>query len=268
MSNRRITHHQAKSILTKASGFVDAYDYTLNPYSGCAFGCSYCYAAFFASNEQRFADWGYWVEVKDNALELLRKKRKKPLTDKTIYMSTVTDPYQPIEKQLGLTRAILEELVEYHQPRLVLQTRGTLITRDVDVLKRFDHVQVNMTITTDDEAIRKVFEPMCPSNSQRLQTISQLNAEEINTCITMTPLLPLESPEDFANALLSTGVKKFVVQRFHLGKTRFAAGTGDKARQLANELDWDEAAYRKSVQILRSFLPHLGEGQAGFAPDW
>jgi DNA repair photolyase len=104
--------------------------------------------------------WGEWVEIKENAHKLLSKKRKKPLIDKTVYISSVTDPYQPIEKELELTRNILQELLDYHDVRLVIQTRSQLVTRDIDLLKKFDVVQVNMTITTDSEEIRKVFEPL------------------------------------------------------------------------------------------------------------
>src|SRR5215204_5923132 len=128
---------QSKSVLSKASGFTDSYDFTLNPYSGCTFGCAYCYAAYFARTDELKANWGQWVQIKENALDLLKKRRKRPLTDKSIYMSTVTDAYQPLEKDLGLTRAILEELLRYHQPRLVIQTRSPLVTRDIDLLKQF-----------------------------------------------------------------------------------------------------------------------------------
>src|SRR5258706_8305935 len=101
----------AASILSPATGFIDAFDYTLNPYAGCSFGCTYCYAAFFARTDELKDNWGRWVHVKENALALLVKKRRKPLKDAAIYISSVTDPYQPIEKELALTRAILEELL-------------------------------------------------------------------------------------------------------------------------------------------------------------
>jgi DNA repair photolyase len=81
----QVTQRTAKSILSKASGFISAFDYTLNPYSGCTFGCTYCYAAFFAKDPECQHTWGDWVEVKENALALLQKKRKRPLIDKTIY---------------------------------------------------------------------------------------------------------------------------------------------------------------------------------------
>lgn len=80
-------------------------------------------------------NWGKWVEVKENVLKLLVKKRKSPLIDKTIYFSSVTDPYQPIEKELELTRSILKELIDYHKVRLVIQTRSHLVERDIDLLK-------------------------------------------------------------------------------------------------------------------------------------
>jgi len=117
-----VEYSPARSILTASSGFIDAFDYTLNPYSGCTFGCSYCYAAAFVRDQERREHWGEWVRVKQNALELLRKQRRKPLDGEAIYLSSVTDPYQPIERKLNLTRAILEELATYHRIRLVVQT--------------------------------------------------------------------------------------------------------------------------------------------------
>ena len=80
-----------QSILTKATGFIGGFDYTLNPYSGCAFGCSYCYAAFFPRDPELRDNWGHWVKVKQNALGKLQRMRT-PLAGKQVYMSSVTDP--------------------------------------------------------------------------------------------------------------------------------------------------------------------------------
>src|SRR5436190_4737086 len=99
-----IEYRSTRSILTESSGFIEAFDYTLNPYAGCSFGCTYCYAAFFARTDELKDTWGQWVHVKENALALLVKRRRKPLVGATIYMSSVTDPYQPVEKELALTR--------------------------------------------------------------------------------------------------------------------------------------------------------------------
>jgi DNA repair photolyase len=261
-----VTYKPASSILTEAKGFMSAYDYTLNPYSGCSFGCNYCYAASFSRTEELRQNWGYWVNVKDNALQLLRKRRSKPLSDKTVYLSSVTDPYQPIERDVELTRAILKELVDYHQPRLVIQTRSPIVTRDLDLLKQFDTVQVNMTITTDSEAVRKIFEPLCPANSVRLKAIQQVYEAGIESCITMTPLLPIVDVHEFAQSLLSTGVKKYVVQPFHPDKGKFVGSTKNDILELIREMNWTLDKYDVAVAVLRSYIPDIGIGKEGFKP--
>ena len=258
------TYRDASGILTRASGFMEGYDYTLNPYSGCAFGCSYCYAAFFNRNKQLIDDWGKWVTVKQNALALLRKKRPTSVIDKLIYCSSVTDPYQPIEKKLELTRDLLKELVQY-QPRLVVQTRAPLVTRDIDVLQRFAKVQVNMTVTTDDEDVRKAFEGLCPGNKARLKAIAEVQAAGILSVITMTPLLPVRDPYALAQQLLDTGVQQFIVQPFHATRGQFVAGTRDEAIRISEQLGWKPKRYAEVVQVLREALPNLGEGKEGFA---
>lgn len=259
-----IAYRPAKSILTPATGFMADYDYTLNPYAGCAFGCSYCYAAFFARDAERRDSWGQWVEVKENALALLRRMRR-PLRDRSIYMSSVTDPYQPIERRLELVRSLLLELVP-HQPRLVVQTRSPLVTRDLDLFRQFDHVRVNMTVTTDSERIRKAFEPSCPRNEARLGAIRAVAEAGIDAAITLTPLLPVEDPVAFAGALRKTGVKRFVIQPFHLDHGRFVAGTRQRALLTVARLGWTDEDYARTVAALRAELPELLEGRAGFGP--
>jgi DNA repair photolyase len=259
-----IVRIQPRTILTKASGFMSAYDYTLNPYSGCQFGCNYCYAAFFVRDKELIESWGDWVEAKANAVEVLRRMRTD-LRGKSIYMSSVTDPYQPVERRLGLVRELLTELLP-RQPKLVIQTRGPLVTRDIDLLSQFDEVRVNMTVTTDSEQVRRAFEPTCPSNTQRLDAIREVQDAGIETCITMTPLLPVENPQKFAQRLLATGVRRFVVQPFHTSSGRFVAGTRDAAVEMSKRLNWSEDRYRATVEVLRAALPHLDEGKHGFAP--
>ncbi|MFN9112810.1 MAG: radical SAM protein [Bacteroidota bacterium] len=261
-----IEYITSASILTEAKGFMDSYDYTLNPYSGCSFGCNYCYAAFFARSNEEKDNWGNWLKVKENALQLLIKWRKKPLLDKTLYISSVTDPYQPIEKQLELTRSLLKELLKYHKPRLVIQTRSQLVARDIDLLKQFEVAQVNMTVTTDSEDVRKAFEPLCPSNKVRLKAIKEVTDAGIQTCITMTPLLPVQNAEAFTEELLNTGVQKFIVQPFHPDKGKFVASTREVAIEQMARMNWDDSKYAEVVEVFRNRLPWLGEGKQGFAP--
>jgi DNA repair photolyase len=269
----QITHEPATAILGKATGFIKAFDYTLNPYNGCTFGCSYCYAAFFTPTQAQQDEWGKWVRVKSNALELLKKKRSRPLIDKAVYMSSVTDPYQPIERQLELTRAILQELLDYHQVRLVIQTRSPLVTRDLDLLQRFDsfgglrhQARVNMTITTDDDDVRKAFEPFCASTAQRLKAIQTVHEAGVDACITLTPLLPVRDTTQFAHDLYATGVRHFVIQNFHETKSRFVAGTGEAARALLRERGWGDVEYERVKAEMGTILPNLMEGQEGFRP--
>jgi DNA repair photolyase len=256
----------ARTILSKATGFISSFDYTLNPYGGCAFACTYCYAAFFAPSQQLQDDWGRWVRVKENALALLQRKRRRPLSGRSVYISSVTDPYQPIEKQLGLTRALLEELAAYHEVTVVIQTRSPLVVRDADVLRRFRRVRVNLTVTTDDEEVRRAFEPQCPPNARRIAAASELMAQGIDTCITLTPLLPVSDAQAFAARLCASGVQRFVVQDFHATKSRFVAGTGERARALLAQRGWTPARYHQTRDILMRELPECIEGQAGFIP--
>lgn len=262
-----VAYANASSILTPAKGFLSSYDYSLNPYSGCSFGCNYCYAAFFAFSKQSRDNWGYWVKVKDNAVKLLAKYRKKPLIDKTIYLSSVTDPYQPIEHSLKMTRLLLQELLDYHQVKLVVQTRSPLVTRDIDLLQKFDKVQVNMTITTDDEEVRKAFEPLCPANKTRLKAIAKVHTAGIGSCITMTPLLPVANARAFAQHLAETGINKFIVQNFHMSKGKFVANTREAALKMMEQMDWSDKKYQETVNIFKEYLPHLSEGKDGFSAN-
>ena len=276
-----VAYAPAREILTRATGFMDAYDFTLNPYSGCSFGCTYCYAAFFSRDIEKRDSWGYWVNVKENAVALMAKRKPGALYGKLIYMSSVTDPYQPVERELKLTRGILEIMAERHKPKLVVQTRSPTVVRDCDLFRQIEdnggRVQVNMTVTTDDEDIRRTFEPFCPSNMVRLQAISEVQAAGVDTCITMTPLLLVSSPYAFADSLRDTGVQKFIAQPFHFQRGKFLAGTRDKAFDLmAEKLGCDREAFREEYlehygmvfDVLRETLPELGEGKDGFAPPF
>ena len=275
-----IEYKPTSTILTPATGFMDAYNYTLNPYSGCSYGCTYCYAAFFSRDREKQDSWGYWVSVKENAVEKL-KNLKRSLDDQLIYMSSVTDPYQPIERELKITRDLLNIMADRYKPKLVVQTRSPDVVRDCDLFRRIKdnggRVQVNMTVTTDDEDIRRTFEPYCPSNAMRLRAVEQVQAEGIEACITMTPLLLVKDAEVFCKNLLNTHVKNFIAQPFHFQRGRFVAGTSEKAFALMVEkLGCTPSSFRdeymkhydETAEVLRKNLPNLGEGKDGFAPPF
>jgi DNA repair photolyase len=258
-----------RSILTSASGFMAGYDFTLNPYTGCTFGCAYCYAAAFVPNEEEKKRWGKWVKVKKAAVRILEKEAAK-LTGKAIYMSSVTDPYQPVEKATGITRAILEILTSVPDLRLTVQTRGPLVTRDADLMAKLGRLRVNLTVTTDYEEDRKKFEPLCPSVEARLDAARELAEKGLDVGVTITPLIRIREPVAFAEKLFATGAQRFVVQPFHASSNRgrgFRATTREEAIPLAKEMGWTQRGYEETVGKLRAILgSRIEEGRGGFAP--
>lgn len=256
---------EARSIFSPATGFIarGGFDFTCNPYLGCTFGCTYCYAAFLPQNRRPVDDWGRWLTAKRNAVELAEKQSKR-VTGKSVYMSSVTDPYQPAERVLMLTRGILESLVP-HQPRLVIQTRGPLVVRDIDVLTQFEHVRVNFSIPTDSDEIRRRFEPKAPPLDRRWKAVSELKAAGVPVAICVTPTLPIENPERLADRIAGLGPDVVVTQDFHDSGGSFGADTGVKARQASAALSWGEGEYRRFVEVLRTRQP-VFEGESGFFP--
>ncbi len=255
----------AKSIFSQATGFIQrgGFDWTCNPYVGCSYGCSYCYAMFLPQNRRPREDWGLWLQAKINAIELARKQAPR-LAGQAVYVSTVTDPYVPAERSLGLTRGILEELVA-HQPRVLMQTRGPLVVRDIDVFQRFRAVRVNMTIPTDSEEVWRAFEPKSPPLERRWQAIAEVKAAGVPIGVCVTPMLPLEDAGNFVDRLAALAPDVLVTQHFHDARSGFTADTGELARELLAARRWTEDDYHRCVERLRQSL-RVYEAEAGFFP--
>jgi len=269
-----VEYVETKTILQVPSGFIGAYKFTLNPYSGCSFGCDYCYARFFAQTVDEQQSWGEWVKVKENAVALIRKARTARSPDRrlergdTVYMSTVTDPYQPIEYRIGLTRRILEELLQV-QPRLTIQTRSPLVTRDIDLLQQFERIRVNFTITTDSEEVRKHYEPHCPSIEARLKAARHLTDAGVPIGISISPMLPILDPERFAHQIAELNASEYVTQFFKPTRSRFSAGSSEIAVKKILQDDWTQEKYVKVREVISRVLGthrQLLEGNEGYAP--
>lgn len=184
---------ESKSILTKSR--IEGVPYCLNPYVGCQHGCAYCYARFMKKFSGHTEPWGNFVDVKINASQLLEKQLKNAKKD-CVSISTVTDPYQPIEKKYEITRKCLEILMRYDFPVSIL-TKSPLVLRDIDLLHSFPNAEVGITLTTDNEGIRRIFEPRVPTIAQRLDALKELHEKGISTYVFIGPILPM-NPDELA----------------------------------------------------------------------
>jgi len=219
----KIEEIEAKSILV-ASRLPDA-DYVANPYTGCQFGCLYCYATFMGRfvNEPR-AEWGKYVYVKKNAVDLAHKQLAKwpqARRDASIFLSSVCDPYQGIEQKYRLTRGILDALVEHHYggPGSIL-TKSPIVLRDIALLQQVD-AQVGLTVTTTDDRLSRFLEVAAPPASKRLDTLKQLVEHGISTYAFVGPLLPHfridpELLDDLFQEIAATGTKSIYVEHINL----------------------------------------------------
>src|SRR5262245_49405126 len=207
---------------------------------------------FLPQNRRPKEDWGKWLQAKINAVELARKQAPK-VAGQCVYVSSVTDPYVPAERSLMLTRGILETLVP-HQPRLLIQTRGPLVVRDIDVLTQFRSVRVNVSIPTDSEEVRQAFEPKAPPLERRWQALAELKASGLAVGVCVTPMLPLKDPDSFVKRLAEFRPDVLVTQDFHDSEGGFGADTADEAWKKRDDFRWSSEDYRLCVERLRESL--------------
>jgi DNA repair photolyase len=203
---------QAKSILNKSK----IHDYCVNPYTGCQVNCRYCYARLFMRRYSGHSEpWGAFVDVKVNAPELLRKQVVRAKKG-TVWLSSVCDPYQPLEKKYKLTRQCLAILAEARFP-VNIQTKMTLVLRDLDIIERFEEIEVGITLTTDDEMIARMFEPGASPVGERIAALEKIHSRGIRTFAFVGPLLP-GGPEGLISALAGK-VDKVLVDRMNYLET-------------------------------------------------
>ena len=181
----------AKNIVTNSN--LPHVDFVMNPYTGCAFACAYCYASFMG----RFVDeplnnWGKYVYVKTNAVELLDQKLLKMRNkNKSIMLASVTDAWQYIDKKYEITRGLLQTLVKHDYPgKIVCLTKSDLILRDLDLIKQLHNVEVGFTITSTQNQVSKSLEVFAPNVEKRLATLKQFCDAGIKTYVFIGPVFP------------------------------------------------------------------------------
>jgi DNA repair photolyase len=184
-----------KTIITRNNSPNVGFETSLNPYRGCEHGCIYCYArptheylGFSAG-----LDFESKIMVKTSGPELLRAELESPgWKPQVLVMSGVTDPYQPVEKKLRITRGCLEVLVKFRNPVAII-TKNRLVTRDIDLLRELANcnaVAVNISVTSLDPKLQRVLEPRTSSPEARLDTIRQLRARGIPAGVMVAPIIP------------------------------------------------------------------------------
>jgi DNA repair photolyase len=204
-----------KSVLNRCSGARMPFTWTINPYRGCEFACKYCYARYTHEfmEIRNSIEFEQKIFVKQHTAELLRQELRRVKRGEDIAIGTATDPYQPIEKKLEVTRSILEELALHSGLEIGIVTKSAMVVRDADVLGRIserNRVTVNITVTTTDADLARILEPRAPRPDLRLDALKNLRAAGIRAGVICAPVLPgiTDSPrrlEDVVRMAASAG---------------------------------------------------------------
>jgi DNA repair photolyase len=273
-----IFEDEARSILSPVSGFLlqAGFTHSLTPARNCTFGCSYCYVPTLRVQAGlRADDWAHWGQrttFKRNAAELLRRSLRP---QQTIYCSPLTDPYQPAEEAERLMPGVLEAVTAYPPAVFVIQTRGTLILRDLDLLREAagrTRLRVSFSITTDRDDVRRIFEPQCAAIEARWQTVAALRAAGVDVSATLAPILPCD-PEALMRRALEVSAGPVVADPLHVRAVkRSGATTRDAGTAICRRHGWAEwldPAFQQSVlgrmrAVAQADGRQFGHGPSGF----
>lgn len=171
-----------KDLVTKSN--LPASDYVINPYVGCPHACKYCYACFMKRFTNHSEEWGKFIDIK-KCDKLISKKK---LQHKSVFLSSVTDCYNPYEEKYRCTRKVLEQITEI-DCELTISTKSKLILRDIDLLKKCKNLKVSISMNTLNEQFRKDMDN-ASSISERLETLKTLYINGIYVVLFMSPIFP------------------------------------------------------------------------------
>jgi DNA repair photolyase len=182
-----------RSALNRVRGMM--FEWSLNPYTGCAHRCTFCYVRAFERRADRPSDerYGRSIRVKVNVADVLARELARPSWQRsTVVVGAATDPYQPAEGRYRLTRSCLEVLAAASNPFSII-TRGPMIVRDVDLLREGasrSSVSVTFSIPTIDEDVWRRTEPSTAHPRQRLRALRELVDAGVDARVGMAPILP------------------------------------------------------------------------------
>jgi len=245
---------KAKTVVSKSR--LPGLDFAINPYRGCAHRCVYCYSPDVL-RDPNWEGWGSRVDIKTNAPNLLAKERKK--LKGTVGVGTVTDPYQPIEKERKITRYCLEQLTN-SDCTVSIQSKSDLVLRDLEILKRMKDPEVGFTVTTMDEELARRLEPGAVPPQRRIAALRELTDNGIRTWAFLGPIIPtmndsVDSLETALRVIRDTGCKRVLYDKLRLKpivKKRMEMALGEESAvifRLASSRGWAEKVYA-DVEII------------------
>jgi DNA repair photolyase len=177
--------------LTKLPGLR----YSINPYIGCEHGCTYCYSPSIFRSRDVSINWGRFVKAKINISDILLHQINK-VQPGTIGIGTVTDPYQPLERNLELTRKCIEVISSKSFPASI-QTKSSLILRDKDLINP-DNFDIGVTITTLNKDLARLIQPNAPKPDTLIEVLDEFFTKKVYTWIFLGPIIP-EINDDYEN---------------------------------------------------------------------
>jgi DNA repair photolyase len=277
---------ESRSILNKSVSKRGLWmAYSINPYRGCEFGCKYCYARYtheflqpvkasvmeprLSEVQQPYAlAFEREIYLKENAAWLLEQELKKIDPKDEIALGTATDPYQPIERRMGITRSLLEVFARREDYRLGIVTKSTLIARDIDLLSEIakkNFLRVHLTITTTDSKLARILEPRAPRPDLRFETVRKLREAGITAGVLCSPLLPGITDNEVAldavaKKAAAAGASFFSAQPLFLKscsrptylsfvREHFPHLSSEYARRFA-KMDFADAPYRRHLALM------------------
>jgi DNA repair photolyase len=211
----------AQSILSTTSGFIAeaGFTHSLTPARNCTFGCTYCYVPtlkiYGGLKPEDWKRWGQFTTFKANGPELLRRELRAA---QSIYCSPLVDPYQPAEAEAEMMPQILDALIASPPRVFAVQTRGPLVLRDLDRLRELaarTTVRVSVSITTNRDEVRRLYEPLCAPIEERLAVVRALRRAGIETYATLAPLLPCD-PEALARSAIEASGRDLIGDPLHV----------------------------------------------------
>ncbi len=216
--------------------------------------------------------WGQWTTIKRNAARLVRRELR---SQQVIYCSPLTDPYQPAEAEARLMPDLLEAVAAIPPQAFVIQTRGPLITRDMELLRVLaarTTLRVSFSITTDSDRVRRIFEPGCAPISECWQTVEALQSGGIETSVAIAPILPCD-PAALIERAVAVTEGPIIADPFHVRAVKRAgATTRDAAIAICARHGWSEwldPAFQRSIldrlgELADEKGRRFGHGPAGF----